>query len=344
MKNIQSRFLPGFDSSFETVLEIIRTYGDIPLAGQLTQPRLNIFQYRNSFLAHRRHRRKVYVLGDPLGPSEEKLEVILRFLEQGKNCSFIQIHYETARILAELGYYINSFGVERTLHLPYQRSGKEKAWVRNLYNAGLRNQIFVREIPVAYVQHPDRTHIRPGSNQKHNRLRKEFSFLARTGVTHLPNGSRIFGGFVDGVLIGYSVFDPLYKNGEIIGYSEVVPKRSSSAPKGTRVYILLKAMEEFAREGKQKISLGLSPLEAIEKYDIETGFADSKLTRFMLKTLRNSGGNFFNFKGLSFHKSRFGGETEPVYCAFKTLLPIDGLLGIYQLTTNYSLPPWLGLI
>ena len=332
------------DQVLEQVYTALYRYGDTSLAGQLTQNGLEYYVLGSGFITFRTHSGRVYVLGDPIGPLNERGQLLTTLLECFPEVCFVQISRSTASILAAEGYLINCFGVERKLPLPYSREGKTKGWVRNLYNAGRQNHLYVRELPQAFINQPRHYHIRPGSHKNSVRFKKDFSFLARSGSELLPAYSRIFGGFQNGALMGYSIFDPMYQNGEIIGYSEVVPKRSPLAPKGTRVYILLKAIEQFYREERVIVSLGLSPLDKIEKYDALSGFRSSGITRLLLLGLRRYGRTIFNFSGLSFHKSRFVGDEYPVFLASRNAVPLKELLGIYQLTTNYRFPPGIGVI
>lgn len=321
--------------------QLLGEYGAFPLAGQLIQSTLQYFKYADGFIAFQKAGKDTIVIGDPVCHVSDRSKLIRRFLQFHPSAVFVQVHEQTAEILASQGYYLNAFGVERSLSLPYSIAGNRKGDIRHLYNAGKRNRVLVRELS---KQETAQLHLYPicasGSHKKKwLALNKEFTFLSRTSSRNLPEGSRVFGGFINDTLVGYSIFDPIFSKNNLRGYAEVAPKRSRLAPKGTRVTILLEAMHQFHTEGAKKVNLGLSPLDHIKLYDESSRFPYSKITQFMLRLLFTRGNMVFNFKGLAFHKSRFRGEISPVYLASRSEIPLKSLYQIFYLTTGYKVPP-----
>jgi lysylphosphatidylglycerol synthetase-like protein (DUF2156 family) len=165
------------------------------------------------------------------------------------------------------------------------------------------------------------------------------SFLAQTYPLESYVGARYFAGFYEKKLIGVSAFNPMYRRGEIVGYSEVVPKRSPLAPKGTRVGILIGALRQFEAEGIKLVSLGLSPFHKVKENNQTCPLSNCRLTARLFEQVYRFGELSFNYHGLSFHKSRFKGDEKTVYYASRSRLPLVELLKIYKLTTSRWVPP-----
>ena len=306
---------------------LICKFGSFSVAWSLNQDNLVKFENSHGFLAYREFQSNCFVLGDPICDDANAKQILEDFIKTKDNICFVQISKKTASLLAELGYYINFFGAESILHLPYSLKGKIKREVRNLHNIAIQKNVIVRELkPSEIIEH-----------QKRFTKNCEYSFLIRPFHLKDQSACRVFGAFLHNQIIGYSVFDPIYLNNKIAGYAESINRRSSNAVKGTRVISLLKAGEIFMQEGIKFINLGLLPFYQIEKQKkTETEF--SPITDILFKLLYNASPFIHNFKGLSFHKSRYHGYLLPKYFASKKKIPIVQLLHIYKLTTGSYFP------
>jgi NADPH-dependent 2,4-dienoyl-CoA reductase/sulfur reductase-like enzyme len=59
---------------------------------------------------------------------------------------------------------------------------------------------------------------------------------------------------------GFIFFDPIYENGEVIGYVPNISRASESFPLGIFYTLMAKVFEQFKAEGIPYIFLGLFPL------------------------------------------------------------------------------------
>ena len=311
----------------EEIFDLLKYHGSHALAYHTLQPGLSHFVHEDGYLAYAPLKKTNLVLGDPVCEKSKVHMILDEFIRRRKNLSFIQISRTTASALLERGFKIFQIGVESNIKLPFSLHGREKADLRNSYNSASKNMITVKELNERSAAINDLP-----SSLKH---RKEFSFLARHLEKYDEKYVRLFGGYQRGELKYISLFDPIYKKGDVESYAEVISRRYSDAPKGIRIYVLLEAMKTFYKEGRKSVNLGLSPLyRGCQPSD--NGFQNRAMD-FLFKTIFEHGYLLYNFKGLAFHKSRFKGEEQPVYFASRNKYPILPLIQTYLLTTGRTI-------
>lgn len=317
---------------------MLRRCGSNPISWLTLQPNLEYFGNSDrAFVAFSEMGGNAYVLGDPICPPDCVDQILDQFLREKPNAAFVQVHTDTAQALIKRKFFVSSFGVETSLSLPYSIHGREKKDVRLLFNAAERSGLIVRELAPEERNLAADPKLTAGLNRRGQvRFKEGLSFLARSIIPE-DDEVRLFGGFINDDLVGVSVFDPMFSDGDVTGYAEVIPRRLPTAPKGTRVYILIKAMEQFALEGVGEVNLGLSPLCPCQStYHLPT----APVTGWLLEKTYKHGSSFFNFKGLTFHKSRFRGRETEVFFASRSRLAIIDLWRIYRLTTGRWFPSW----
>ena len=176
--------------------------------------------------------------------------------------------------------------------------------------------------------------------------RREFTLLSRGFEYTDEPDCRKFYATCRSKLVGVSVFDPIYRDGQVEAYSETMARAARSAPKGTRDILLLSALEKLANENIRYVSLGLSPLERIAEIAPQTeNLRRSRFTAGWFDfAYRKLNGIVFNFQGLSFKKSRYVGDLKTgnsslkkIYCGFSTKFPIAEVFSAGCLTTNMGM-------
>ncbi len=328
------------DANKSIPIELLKNYGSHPLAFASFQDGMSQFFYGNdAFISYKRSNNKPFILGDPVSSPDKFESVILAFDKKYPQSVWFQIHRKTAQVLERLGYNIFPFGIETTLKLPYSLKGASKADIRILYNSCKRQGGKVKEI-----NQKDFDSIlsdKPLSDVSFNQLRfqNKLSFLVPAYNDFCTTEIRCFAGYYRGDLIGYSLFHPIYHNNRTTGYHEIIPRRFMPAPKGSRVFILLEAMRVFTDEGVDFVSLGLSPLARMSGL-IGNHKVSKKLSIAFLSLIYNHGNFLYNFKGLSFHKSRYRGEETKVFMASKAGFLLPDLARVYKMTTGRWLPPF----
>lgn len=319
------------ETTTQKIIRLVKLHGDFPLAFSTLQGNLSYHFYGDiGFVAYTRFGRTIFVLGDPVISGDNLRNIIVSFNDKFPKSVWVQTHFTTANILRTLGYNLSPIGIESTVELPFSLSGKYKADLRVLVNSATREELEVREIDSSL------------SKIKHIENRMNFSFLVATKMREQFSDIRYFGGFKNGEIAGYSLFHPYYLDNKIIGYHEIIPQRYGNSPKGSRVLILVKAMEQFASEGVQFLNLGLSPLRPGKISDEFSCSMTNKVSYSVRenfsKIIFNYGNFFFNFKGLAFHKSRFRGIETSTYLASKNSYSLTDFAKLYRLTTGSWLP------
>ena len=325
--------------SSESALVNYETHGNFPCAGQTLQDGMTHFRLDESgYIAYQKLSGNEIVLGDPV-IAESRIEEILRaFLSLHPLSSFVQCSKKTALILKSHGYLVTPVGVETLLQLPYRMEGADRSDIRHLANCAEREGLKIREFELTQIRSSWQNSTFAGLTNGAVRFSGELRFLAVSGLTEETAGSRLFAGFANNKLVGTSLFYPMYYDGKVFGYSEVVPKRIPIAPKGTRVAVLLGAMRQVESEGIRVVSLGLSPFYRVKENFVGCALCNCGETAKLFELIYRYGNFSFNYKGLSFHKSRFKGIERAVYFASRRRLPFAELLKIYKLTTGRWLP------
>jgi phosphatidylglycerol lysyltransferase len=143
------------------------------------------------------------------------------------------------------------------------------------------------------------------------------TFLTRPAILDDEVDVRKFFTFdPNGRLRGFAFFDPIYVDGEVVGYLCSAKRRLPEADPLVGYAILHRAIRAFQDEGKAILSLGLSPLSGIEGEDL----SNNRLMSFVFRALYRS--RLFNrliypLQGFAAHKGAFCGSAEQTYCAFK---------------------------
>ena len=227
----------------------------------------------------------------------------------------MQIQRPAAQCLKQLGHYITPVGVENDIHTPtFTLVGKRKGDLRHYRNKAQAGGILVQEeadtvalrealMPVCAAWLPLKSWIA-----------HELEFLARPFQTTPEPGTRIFTGRIQGHIVSFVVLDPIYAQEAIVGYTVSILRHLPHAPEGAVDAIVLHAIGQFAAEGIQRLSLGVSPFHHIETLSREEG-RGALPVYWLYRALRRWGDPIYHFRGLSFHKSRYRADESPVYTA-----------------------------
>ena len=94
---------------------------------------------------------------------------------------------------------------------------------------------------------------------------------------------------------------------------------------------MVHAMEKFKSEGIKQVNLGLSILVL----DEEDKPHEARLLKSIERQIYKYGNFIYNFKGIEFTKSRFGGWENKFFCAHKCYFPAVKLLSIFKLANVF---------
>lgn len=225
---------------------------------------------------------------------------------------FSGIDGDTARDLGSLGFSTTEMGSEFSVRIPgFNVAGRRKKQLRHAANLGKRHDIRVLEQTAEEVDLDQVREIsekwRHHKNVKHHELR----LLTRPPVLEDEWGVRKFYAYQGGRLLGCVFFDPFFEQGRVIGYTaNILRQDMDNSPSSLLDYIILTAMERFREEDIELLSLGIAPL-----YDVHARPGDNPMVRRTCQFLYEYANNFYAFKSLSYHKTRYRGEETKWYLA-----------------------------
>ena len=312
--------------TFEERLSYLRKYGNHCLSFSLLQPRMHYFDVPGiGFIAFGQMWGKCFVLADPVCDTKDRETLLEEFINQGNDPVFVQISEEIAALIhARFGYYSTQFGVELNVDLEkWDLKGKKKQVLRTSVNHARSAGVLIEEGCTGN-----------GCGQLNDEWLKtrkvknrEIEFLIRPMDMDYQEGTRKFYAHLDGELIGFIFFDPLYIDNRIISYVPNISRFSNKFKPGIFYPLMIHAMDTFRNEGIKYLNLGLCPLKA----DDNDMPGESVILKRINRLLYNHGNWIFSFKGLYFTKSRFGGTESRIFGGTRQKLPVRAFLSLVKL-------------
>lgn len=323
--------VPRQDFSHVERLALVRRHGDFSLAySTAVQQKLSYFGDADGYIAFGTKMKHHFALGDPVAHPADRPDYIRRFVEAADSPWFVQIGEPTARVLAGLGYQVNRLGVDTRLELPaHDFSGKRNETVRYSERWLLKKGFSFGEgaVNLDEVQ-------RLSQNWRADRIVKrwEMAFLNRPFADHLGIDMRRFVLYSpEGELVALLDFDPMFRDGKVIGYTTSFKRKHIDASPHAEIGLTKFAVDRFRNEGISVVTLGLSPMLDVGA----NGFAESSFWRNAFERAYESpwvNRSKFNLKGQAAFKRRFHGIEEPTYIAFRQgrLIEMLGLLRLIK--------------
>lgn len=275
----------------------------------------------------------VLVLSDPICSREKLKEFMDEFLKVRKDPVFLHISHDVACDLNDRGYVVNELGVETIIEIQdFELAGNKKQQLKQARNRAQKDGIKVRELFSV-----DDSLLRALKQISDDWIKQkvagnsEMKFLVRPIIYVDEVDVRRFIAIKDDEIVGFVIFDPMYENGEVVGY--IANQLRSNYEKGFSVvdYIILEALKAFKEEGKRDLSLGFSPM-----YKVDDGheFKHSKLLKAHFQFAYEKANYLYNFKNLARHKSQYrpemkGAREEKIYCAMKTRFFLNRMNSVY---------------
>lgn len=302
-------------------------YGRQSLAYSLVQPGLSYFERSEGVIGYRKRWGVTLALGNPLAAEDALPELVSAFCGAHVGpMMFAQVEGCAAEVLRACGFHVTPMGADNFVHVPsFSLRGRRMGDVRRYRNRAAAGGVVVTEAvdtPAlrAELQAVSREWIRT------KRVRtRELEFLDRPLATHAESDVRIFVAKVHGRLSGFVVFDPMYAQGRITGYTASILRRLPDVPMGTQDAIVLAALEVFQREGVEWLSLGVGPMDGMLQAAREHGHGVWPLYAVCAALYHMPWQPFVNIRSLSFHKSRYRPEQRPIFVATR------GAVGIREM-------------
>jgi lysylphosphatidylglycerol synthetase-like protein (DUF2156 family) len=276
----------------------------------------------------------VCVLADPICSKENLGAFLDAFLLDKKDPIFLHASHETAEILNARGFSVNELGVETIIEIQnFTLSGNKKQALRQARNNAKKDNLICKEV-LSSDPEMRKAFRRISEDWMKQKVMNdsEMQFIVRPIVYVDEIDVRKFVALKDGTVVGFIIFDPMYEGGKVKGYIANHLRSNLDRSYSVVDFILLEAMEIFKAEGKEKISLGLSPLA---KVDDSEEFRHSKLLSAHFKYSFEKANYLYNFKNLYRHKSKYrpelpGAHEEKVYCCMKTRFLLVRIYDVYS--------------
>ena len=315
-------------------MALLRQHGTFSQAySAAVQPELQHFGDERGFIAYKKVWGTTLVLSDPMTSREGLSGLIGRFLREHPDVAFWQISRPVAEILAPLGFFINEMGVENRIDLAtYDFVGRDKRKLRQSLNRMVTCGYTIRESSIIEVGASQIKAVSEAWRRMHTVRNREIGFISRPlAVEDKPDVRLSFVFDRAGKLMAFGVFDPIYEDGQVVGYTSQHHRHRPEADVLVQNAIRCFAIEKFKEEGKKWLFLGLSPFAYIEDKD----FAANKnwlVRRGFRLVYENWVFNRFIYplKSLCAHKRQFRGATPQTYYAFNKLPSLPRLVKLLR--------------
>lgn len=324
----------------------IQRHGREALSYATLQPGMEYFIHDAGFLAFTTAIHPVFarkpkriVLSDPVCSINDLETLLGDFLSEHPRAIFAVASEPCAKVLREMGFKVNCVGYEPELPIQtYNTRGnwKELDMIKRARNEAKRHQLEIREVDISTIPIPELQAISDGWIEGKKVSDREIWVYARRPVYAEEPGVRKFVAFDrHGVPVGYVFYDPMHRDGNVIGYSANTVRCNERTYGRLATAIHMTAMEVFREEGVETLNLCLCPFT-----DIEKGcFSDDLATKWFFKISRQYGGEIYNFDGLSFHKSKYRGCRKPLYYASNSAIPANDIYLAF-LTSDIATSYW----
>jgi phosphatidylglycerol lysyltransferase len=312
--------------TFSERVEYLKRFGRHSMAFSALQPLMRYFDIEGvGYIAYRKQWGSVVCLGNPICAPEDRETLIRAFCKKYSNPVFIQVTKDVAELIHDVtGFYATQFGKETLIDLnTWTMSGKKKQVIRTAVNHAKKEGVTVKE------SYGDLSYRNLSDSWLKTRKCKgrEIVFLIRPMEMDYKEGTRRFFAYQGDDMIGFIFFDPIYDNGQVVGYVPNISRASEKFPQGIFYMLMVQAMEKLKEEGVPYIFLGLSPLAL----DYPPKATESKVLRWMLEFTAKHLNFLYNFKGIDFTKSRFRGEEEPTYAVHKRIMPSKDFVCMFKI-------------
>jgi lysylphosphatidylglycerol synthetase-like protein (DUF2156 family) len=264
---------------------------------------------------------KRIVLSDPVCAREDLPRVLRNFLADNPQAAFVVVSEHCATVLRDLGFKINCIGYEP--EIPIQTYNTKGNWkdldlIKRARNEAKREGIVIREEKIETIQVEQLREISQrwlGTKKVSDR---EIWIYARRAVFEPEEDVRKFVAYdKDGTVIGFVFYDPMYHQGQVAGYSANIVRCDEKRYGRLGTAVHMEAVDTFRQEGKEVLNLMLAPFAKLTegKYNDDWG------TKLFFQWSERFGDDIYNFKGLSFHKSKYRVPEKYLYFASNRLLP-----------------------
>ncbi len=320
----------GSAEKWKLLAPFLQRHGREALAYATLQEGMEYYVHPAGFVAylHVTHpifaRRGVRVaLSDPVCAPEDLPLLVRSFHQVSPRTAFAVVSERCASVLREAGFKANCIGYE--VELPVQSYRTEGNWkeldlIKRARNEARREGVTVREVSIETVDAGQLEEVSRhwiGGKKVSDR---EIWIYARRPVFEREEGVRKFVAFNrENRVAGFAFYDPMYRDGRIFGYSANISRCDERRYGRLATAIHMTAIEQFRTEGCEVLNLCLAPFTKLEagRYNDDAG------TKLFFRLSERYGNAIYNFRGLSFHKSKYRGSEKYLYFASNSAMPAN---------------------
>jgi len=266
-----------------------------------------------SFLMFAKHGRTWATLGDPVGPSDERVELVWRFIEladaHGGRVAFYQVPPASLPLYLDAGLRVMKIGEEACVPLArFTLEGSGSAGLRYSLRRGERDGLALEIVPPARVAE----------------IIDELQVISDAWLArHAAAGEKRFSvaAFRRDYVMAQTVA-LLRERGRPIAFATIMTTdrkdratlglmrlRPDAVSRCAMDYLFVRLLEHFRCAGYRSLSLGMTPLSGFGAHPLASRW--HRLARF----LWSHGRRFYNFQGLHAFKDKFAPDWEPRYLA-----------------------------
>jgi lysylphosphatidylglycerol synthetase-like protein (DUF2156 family) len=271
-----------------------------------------------------RHTRQI-TLSDPVCALEDQPKLVELFLSRFPHCAFGVISEHCAGVLRGFGFKANGIGFEPEIPVQtYNTKGnwKELDMIKRARNEARREGIVIREATPEDLD-KDKLAAVSATWMKHKKLNdREIWLYARRPVFEFEEDVRKFVAYDrDGKIAGFVFYDPMYRDGQVVGYSANISRCDEQRFGRLATAVNMEAVDKFRAEGREVMNLLLAPFVGLES----AKYNDDLFSKLFFQASARFGNNIYNFKGLSFHKSKYRAPQKCLYFASNRWVPSNDI-------------------
>lgn len=322
----------GQKEKWDLLGPFLRQYGREALAYATLQEGMEYFIDETGYVAYTSvlhpvfaRKSKRIVLSDPICAEADLPKLLGNFMAQNPRAAFGVISEKCAVVLRGMGFKVNGIGYEP--ELPIQTYNTKGNWkdldlIKRARNEARREGVVIREVAGADLDQKAMGAISAKWIGAKKISDREIWIYARRPVFGHEEDVRKFVAYdKEGQVIGFVFYDPMYQDGTVFGYSANIVRCDEQRFGRLATAVHMEAMEKFKAEGKEVLNLLLAPFVELDRAKYNDDFG----AKIFFKLSARFGNSIYNFKGLSFHKSKYRGSEKSLYYASNSFWPSNDI-------------------
>ena len=294
-------------------------------------------------IAYRVLGRQALALGDPFGDPEAAPDAVASYVEMCRRQGWKPVWYQTTPrhldVYAQAGMKAVKVGEDAQIALSdFSLTGKRYVKLRNdlrrIEKAGVVLETYGPDAPMPALCVAEMGMISAGWRRAHHANEGWFAMGGFDPQSRLFAESRYFVARDTNTdqMLAFASFVPAFGQ----GWTLDLMRRQAETLHGVMDFLIVSAATQFASEGAQILSLGLSPLAGED--DAAESAATSSVRRFLYTRLNRA----YNFQGLHAFKGKFATRWEArylIYCGSLALASASGAVLQAHLTPPAAARP-----